>query len=587
MKLSVIITSYKFKDFISQCIDSILSQKTDFGFEVLIRDDGTNDGTFELIHEKYKTNTNVRILDSSTNVGAVENLLILVNEAKGKYIAHIDGDDYLTDDGYYQRSINYLDENPSYALYCSGCRYLENGVVSPENHWIVSAKPDIELKDLLVENYVSFARVFKKAEFRREIFKEIIYPDWVFNFEILKYGKGYCDTNHCAGIYRIHKNGMFSMTPAEEKLENKNIIKSELKKRYARFQHKVITIVDSFVYNDSIRSKLLNTINWMKEDGHEVLLVSNTMVDKEILKYVKFYLYDSRNQLFQEKYEDVGLVDFWKCFVDGFYIHDVVPVLQKHGLSVMINLFNALLYAKSQGYTHFQRFEVDDVFGEKSREYIKRVPYLCANENKHGLFYYNEGNNPPDMSFHYFYCNIDEFLSKVPRLSNEQDYVNYLRQYHDDKKFRIVEVYVHESLKRNNDSEFLIKFDENAMILDFPDTRWNTETSISSFDPKYGKCTTRLYYINEHNKETNTFNRGSSYIVYTHSYHSGSTLRKIVVEKIDGEKYEFIHKTEMANGCGWNEVFSDVKSISVYEDNKFLYREHAADCISYINLIRK
>jgi len=125
------------------------------------------------------------------------------------------------------------------------------------------------------------------------------------------------------------------------------------------------------------------------------------------------------------------------------------------------------------------------------------------------------------------------------------------------------------------------------MTLDFPDTRWYTETSMSSFDPKYGKCTTRLYYINEHNKETNTFNRGSSYLVYTHSYHSGSTLRKIVVEKIDGEKYEFIHKTEMANGWAWNEVFSDVKSISVYEDDEFLYREHVADCISYINLIRK
>lgn len=587
MKLSVIITSYKFKDYISQCIDSVLSQKTDFGFEVLIRDDGTNDGTFELLNEKYKANTNVRILDSSTNVGAVENLLILLNEASGKYIAHIDGDDYLTDDGYYQRSINYLDENPSYSLYCSGCRYLENGVVSPTNHWIVSAKTDIELKDLLVENYVSFARVFKKTEFKREIFKDVIYPDWIFNFEILKYGKAYCDANHCVGMYRIHQNGMYSMTPNEKKLENKNIIKSELAKRYARFQHKVITIVDSFVYNDSIRSKLLNAINWMKEDGHEILLVSNTTVDKEILKHVKFYLYDSRNQLFQEKYEDVGLVDFWKCFSDGFYIHDVVPVLQKHGLSVMVNLFNALLYAKAQGYTHFQRFEVDDVFGEKSREHIKQVPYLCVNENKQGLFYYNEGHNPPDMSFHYFYCNIDEFLSKVPRLSSEQDYVNYLKQYHNNKKFRIVEVYVHESLKRNNDSGFLIKTDENAMRLDFPDTSWNTETSISSFDHKYGKCTTRLYYINEHNKENNTFHRGPSYIVYTHSYHSGITVRKIVVEKIDGGKYEFTHRTEMANGWAWNEVFSDVKSISVYENDKFLYREHASDCISYINLIRK
>lgn len=582
MKLSVIITSYKFKDYICECVNSILSQKTDFGFEVIIRDDGSNDGTFELLTEKYGSIPNVKILDSSVNVGAVDNLLALIKETTGKYVAHIDGDDYLIDNDYYQRAVKYLDENSSCVLYCSGCKYLENKTITPENYWITSAKTNIQLADMLIENYVSFGRVFRKTKFKKEDFEDIPYPDWIFNFEILKNGDGFCDANHWVGMYRMHKNGMYSMTPNEKKLENKEKMREELVKRYNVFQQKVITIIDSFVYNDTIKNKLLNAIEWMNKDGHEILLVSNTMVDREILKNVKFYLYDSRNQLFQDKYEDLDLVDFWKYLSNGFYVHDLVPVSQKHGLSVMINLFNAIRYAKQQGYTHFQRMEVDDLFGEKSREYIKNVPYICSKENKNGLFYYNENNHPPDISFHYFYCNIDDFLSKVPNISSEQDYINYLKKYYNNKKFKIVEVYVHENLKRNGDSSILIK-PGSKMNDDFSDTQWNTETSISSFDPKYGKCTTRIYYLNKYDENTKTYTRTNSYILYTHSYHSDLTTRRIQVERSNGETFDIIHTTHSANGWSWNEIPSDTKSISVYEGGRFLYKEYTSDCISYIN----
>ena len=582
MKLSVIITSYKFKEYITNCIDGVLSQNTDFDFEILVRDDGTNDGTYEMLCETYASRPNVKILDSSVNVGASENFLTLINKSTGEYIAHIDGDDYFTDTNYFKRAIKFLDENNAYSLYCSGCRYLENEKLYPENGWILSAKSYFELSDLLVENYSSFGRIFRKTEFKKETFENIPYPDWGFNFEIIKKGRGYCETGYCAGIYRIHSGGMYSTTSEEKKLENKLLIRKELSKRYETFKIKTITIVDSFVYNDTIKSKLLNAIDWMKNDGHEILLVSNTMVDKEILKNVKFYLYDSRNQLFQDKYEDLDLVDFWKYLSNGFYVHDLVPVSQKHGLSVMINLFNAIRYAKQQGYTHFQRMEVDDLFGEKSREYIKNVPRICVKENKNGLFYYNENNYPPDISFHYFYCNIDDFLSKVPNISNERDYINYLKKYYNNKKFKIVEVYVHENLKRNGDSSMLIK-PGKEMNMDFSDTQWNTETSISSFDPKYGKCTTRIYHLNKYDENTKTHVRTNSYILYTHSYHSDLTTRRIQVERSNGETFDIIHTTYSANGWSWNEIPSDTKSISVYEGEKFLYKEYASDCVSYIN----
>jgi glycosyltransferase involved in cell wall biosynthesis len=44
-KLSVIVMCYKHKEYITQCVDSILSQKINYDMEVIIRDDGTNDGT--------------------------------------------------------------------------------------------------------------------------------------------------------------------------------------------------------------------------------------------------------------------------------------------------------------------------------------------------------------------------------------------------------------------------------------------------------------------------------------------------------------------------------------------------------------
>lgn len=586
MKLSVIITSYKFKEYIKQCIDSVLSQNTDFGFEILVRDDGTNDGTYEMLLETYASNPNIRILESSVNVGAIENLRMLTQESKGKYIAHIDGDDYFIDNDYFQRAVSFLENNPTYALYCSGCKYLENGEVTPKNSWIISGKPDFDLSDLLVENYASFGRVFKRTEFKKEIFEGIPYPDWIFNFEIIKNGRGKCETNHCVGIYRIHQGGMFSMTTEETKQKNKEIIKSELVKRYAVFQHKVITIVDSFVYNDIIRNKLADSLKWMKEDGHEVLLVSNTTVDKEILNNVKFYLYDSRNQLFQEKYENGSFVDFFKIFSDEFQLHDVVPETQKHGLSVLVNLFNALSYAKQQGYTHFQRFEVDDLFGEESRKYIKKVPEMCALSGKKGMFYCNVDKSPPDISFHYFYCSIDEFLNKVPRISKEQDYIDYLQREYGNKVFKIVEVFVYENLKKNDISSLLIRGGRVEMYTDFADTKWNTETSLSSFDSKYGRCTTRLYHIEEYNKETNSYHRTDEYVVYTHAYTSDKITRKVLIEKNNGDSFTLEHHTAHAGSWVWNHIPSDTKSISVFENNRLLYKEYASDCISYVKMKR-
>jgi glycosyltransferase involved in cell wall biosynthesis len=76
--LSVIVPAYKFERYILQCVNSVLSQKTNFVFEVLIRDDHSGDGTNNILSENFSGNPSVKILESDKNVGAYENIRILL-----------------------------------------------------------------------------------------------------------------------------------------------------------------------------------------------------------------------------------------------------------------------------------------------------------------------------------------------------------------------------------------------------------------------------------------------------------------------------------------------------------------------------
>ena len=72
---------------------------------------------------------------------------------------------------------------------------------------------------------------------------------------------------------------------------------------------------------------------------------------------------------------------------DGFTIHEITEELQRHGLSVMCNLFNALDLSKSLGFTHFQKLEIDGIFTDEGYDFMGSVPELLNNENKKSLFY--------------------------------------------------------------------------------------------------------------------------------------------------------------------------------------------------------
>jgi glycosyltransferase involved in cell wall biosynthesis len=115
--LSVRIATYQHADFIRQCIDSVLSQETDFPFEIVIGEDFSTDGTREIVFgyaDRYPEK--IRVITADMNVGIKANGQRLRKACRGKYIALLEGDDHWCDPGKLQKQVDFLEANPDYAL---------------------------------------------------------------------------------------------------------------------------------------------------------------------------------------------------------------------------------------------------------------------------------------------------------------------------------------------------------------------------------------------------------------------------------------------------------------------------------------
>lgn len=95
MFLSIIIPVYNIEKYIGACVSSVIDQDIDTAnYEILIIDDGSKDGSSEIVKEFEKNNKNI-LVHRQKNVGLGGARKSGIKLAKGKYIYFLDGDDYL------------------------------------------------------------------------------------------------------------------------------------------------------------------------------------------------------------------------------------------------------------------------------------------------------------------------------------------------------------------------------------------------------------------------------------------------------------------------------------------------------------
>jgi len=220
IKLSVVIPTKNAGPLLQQVLEGIISQKTNWSFEVLVVDSGSTDGTVELV----KRNLSVRLLEipaSEFGHGKTRNLAIA--NTKGDFIAMLTQDALPENQSWLAELVNTIEIDTRIAgvfgrhiAYPDASPFTRNEL---EQHFIgFLPKPVVELDNCdryeHEEGYRQFLYFFSdnNALLRRLVWEQIPYPEvdfaedqaWARLIIEAGYRKAYA---HDAVVYHSHNYG--------------------------------------------------------------------------------------------------------------------------------------------------------------------------------------------------------------------------------------------------------------------------------------------------------------------------------------------------------------------------------------------
>lgn len=120
IEVTVLMPAYNVEKYIREAIDSVLDQS--FGnFELLIVNDGSKDGTAEIIRSYHDPRI---VLINQSNQGVSSALNTGLKQARGKYIARFDADDVCYPYRL-QEQVDFMEKNPDHVLIGSDADYMD------------------------------------------------------------------------------------------------------------------------------------------------------------------------------------------------------------------------------------------------------------------------------------------------------------------------------------------------------------------------------------------------------------------------------------------------------------------------------
>ncbi len=212
--VSVCIASYNHQNYIEKSLHSVLNQKTDFKFEIIVGDDASTDETQKLVKEVFSsTNIERQLILREINLGCPYNGLETFFKAKSKYIAVLDGDDYWTDPYKLQKQVDYLEQNSDCSFCFTDCQVERNSILQ-QIHPNLIQKAKFDSIDF-ADQKGSIAQTctwLVKRDLLQNLPKWVLESytcDWCMQVHFSKFGKGgYIPEN--TAVYRIHDKGIWS-----------------------------------------------------------------------------------------------------------------------------------------------------------------------------------------------------------------------------------------------------------------------------------------------------------------------------------------------------------------------------------------
>ncbi len=266
--VSVCIVTYNQEQYIAQNLESVLAQKTNFPFEIVIGEDVSKDRT-RAICEQYarKHPSVIRLLDSPHNLGAMQNSIRTFQESRGKYIALLEGDDYWIDTEKLQKQVDALEQDDRMILCFTGRKdYDESGdvfVVVNDDRGDNRFYP----KDFAQNTFFhTSTAVFRKPEtedWLKRLAQFTIGDRPMFILLMMESGGYAYKLKDICSVFRLNSNSSFTPTKPLERSVLVAKMYNELKQAFPElsvyFNHH-LNISDYFIMRHAYRNKEKHTV---------------------------------------------------------------------------------------------------------------------------------------------------------------------------------------------------------------------------------------------------------------------------------------------------------------------------------------
>lgn len=180
MQLSIVIPCYNVEKYISRCLDSILSQKASFKYEIILVNDASTDRTLDILLSYSRIHSNIQLINKNKNEKLSAARATGIENAIGKYIMNVDSDDYLLP--------NCFNTIWEYGLKFDYDICIFNLIVNDihnNSKLFYGLKEERDFNLSIRKDIKSFYKSFSGAAFgklfRSKILKELIYSKYSYN----------------------------------------------------------------------------------------------------------------------------------------------------------------------------------------------------------------------------------------------------------------------------------------------------------------------------------------------------------------------------------------------------------------------
>lgn len=367
--VTVCCITYNHEHLIRQALDSFLSQKTNFKYQVFVGEDCGPDGTANIVREYAEKYPDIIVpFIREKNMGAQSNLIDLCQRAHSPYIAFCEGDDYWIDDYKLQKQFDYMQAHEDVRM----C-YTRTQILAPDD-WhlnsyykhdkdgrmiIPDCTPGFKKKDSYdVKDFISIFPLHTSSAFYRWNF-DLDIPDWYYrgiigdaSITMLQMGMGKAVyLPDVTSVYRRTDVGVFMNNTLSEHFKKTRLDYLRVLTGLRGYFKEHFDNVDEGVFKDRIALEITNYLSVAEEDQD----------DEMILHLLRSY----PDEVYETLHTYIGSYKIYSTFQKKITKRDLINLTEKR----------RAIYFAIPGIKIYNIFHGFVLLSKKTRKDIKKYIY--------------------------------------------------------------------------------------------------------------------------------------------------------------------------------------------------------------------